>query len=618
MLALTVILTAAACSAEVGPQGEPGPAGVQGPQGSAGPAGPAGPAGSAGPAGPQGEPGPAGEAGEAMDLTDLDFSAMDALFEDLLEDLFPDDLTDLLPDDLEDIEAPPKWAMDDYTIHYVEQAIATFYLEGAEAAIAHYNSPESVDGQWYMFILGPDGRMIAHGATPALVGMVGAEIVDAEGYPIGAALTSVADEDGEWFTYSWPNPETGAIEMKHSWVVDVEGVMFGSGWYEDGPAKTDVDGYTRAKVEQAIDLYGAVGLDAATAYYNTPESVDGQWYVFIIDDEGNIVAHENQDHVGTPAADVTGPNGYPAGAAVAAAADEDGEWFTYNFTNPESQAVETKHSWIVEVDGLIFGSGWYEEGPSKADEEAYTVAMVHDAISLYKAVGLEDTVAYYNTPQSIDGQWYVFMFDEAQSLVAMPIRPEVVGVPVTALPGHNNYPAGLLSNNVDATTGDWVSYRLINPATMAVEMKHSYAEEYDGITFVTGYYEELPSKSAAPADFSKMLVEEAVALHAAAGRDPVVAYYNNPAHVDGSWYVFVIDTADGKTIAHHNEAIRGRDPSERVDSRGHFYGDDLLSATDTGKWVSYWFNNPDTNQEQQKRTWVVRNGDLIFGAGYYE
>ena len=43
-------------------------------------------------------------------------------------------------------------------------------------------------------------------------------------------------------------------------------------------------------------------------------------------------------------------------------ADENGAWFDYTFTNPATDSVETKHSWMVIHNGVTFGSGWYEEG----------------------------------------------------------------------------------------------------------------------------------------------------------------------------------------------------------------------------------------------------------------
>ena len=254
------------------------------------------------------------------------------------------------------------------------------------------------------------------------------------------------------------------------------------------PAKSDPAEYTRYFVKEAVDRYQSEGLDATIAHYNTEESIDGQWYIFILDENDIMLAHAaNPALVGQSASKAVGPNNFPAGEAVVAVADEDGAWFSYTFPNPASGTVEVKHSWMVRHDGLTFGSGWYGRGPSKADAPAYTRSFVERAINLYNAIGREDTVAYYNTEESVDGQWYVFIVDE-----------------------------------------------------------------------------------------------------------------------------------DGYTIGHHNSMFRGRDPSLRVDSTGYFYGDDLLSASESGRWVDYVLLNPETGEERQKHTWAVLHDGLIFASGWYE
>ena len=106
-------------------------------------------------------------------------------------------------------------------------------------------------------------------------------------------------------------------------------------------------------------------------------------------------------------------------------------------------------------------------------------------------------------------------------------------------------------------------------------------------------------------------------LYVALGLEETVAYYNAQESVDGQWYVFIIDQ-DGYTIAHHNPQFRGRDPSLRVDATGYFYGDDLLSATEAGHWVDYVLLNPESGENRQKHTWIVRHDGLLFGSGWYE
>ena len=370
-------------------------------------------------------------------------------------------------------------------------------------------------------------------------------------------------------------------------------------------------------VRDAISRYESEGLDATVAYYNTKESVDGQWYVFIIDENQTIIAHApNPDLVGKHVSQALGPNSYPTGSAVAASADQDGAWFDYTYANPASGVVETKHSWMVIHDGITIGSGWYERGPGKSDAPAYTKAFVQQAMNLYVALGLKETVAYYNTKESVDGQWYVFIIDENQTIIAHAPNPDLVGKHVSQALGPNSYPTGSAVAASADQDGAWFDYTYANPASGVVETKHSWMVIHDGITFGSGWYERGPGKSDAPA-YTKAFVQQATNLYVALGLEETVAYYNTKESVDGQWYVFIIDP-DGYTIAHHNPQFRGRDPSLRVDATGYFYGDDLQSATEAGHWVDYVLLNPESGENRQKHTWIVRHDGLLFGSGWYE
>ena len=616
---------------DTGPTGPQGPAGPQGLAGSHGPAGSQGPAGATGPQGPVGPQGPAGSADPADGLLDaLDEIEVSAFLElllelPLLEGLFAEGFSEspfpgMGPDKQPFAEAvPARYEVEDYTQYFVKQAIAMYDEEGLNATTAYYNTPESIDGQWYVYIYDPrEMEMLAHAANPDLVGHPASASVGPNDYPAGELVLALADEDGEWSSYTYTNPASGAVESKHSWTVVYDGLIFGSGWYEPGPSKSDNPTYTQSFVRQAINLYHAVGLERTVAYYNTPESIDGQWYVFIYDpDDENMLSHAaNPDLVGHPGSVAVGPNDYPAGEVVFAVADEDGEWSSYTYTNPESGAVESKHSWTVVYDGLIFGSGWYEPGPSKSDNPAYTQEFVRQAITLYNAVGLDRTVAYYNTPESIDGQWYTFIFDQDDMMLAHAANPDLVDKPASYAVGPNNFPTGEAVVAVADEDGEWFSYTFTNPATGTVEAKHSWVVKYDGLTFGSGWYEPGPSKSDNPG-YTQAFVQRAINLYNAVGRDETVAYYNTRESVDGQWYVFIVGE-DGYTIGHHNSMFIGRDPALRVDSTGRFYGDDLLSATEAGRWVDYVLLNPETGDERQKHTWAVRHDGLIFAAGWYE
>ena len=260
------------------------------------------------------------------------------------------------------------------------------------------------------------------------------------------------------------------------------------------------------------------------------------------------------------------------------------------------------------------------EGPSvdapRSIPGAYTQAVVQAAIDRYEADGLEDTVAYYNSPDSVDGQYYVFIVHENGEMLAH-VNQDFVGGHTSEIKGGNGYPSGQIVLDSATRDGQWSSYTLYNQATGRTQSKHSWIIEHDGMIFGSGYYEDGPRKSDQPA-YTQVFVEQALNLYDASGLDVAIGYYNDPASVDGEWYGVIIDAATGRTISHYRPEIRDRDPSERVDSTGYFYGDELLSAGEDGKWVQYTFRDPSSGEERQKHTWAVLHDGYIFASGWYD
>ena len=212
-------------------------------------------------------------------------------------------------------------------------------------------------------------------------------------------------------------------------------------------SKADRPAYTVAMVEKALRIYDAKGREATVALLQLPESVDGEWYVFIADENNDIIAHPNPDFVGANLLDETGIDitGYRHGAEIASATEE-GKWVDYIFLNLATGKQEYKHAWVVRHDGLIFVSGWYQVlptlslGVTKADPAEYTVAFVDQALRYYKAHGRENTVAHYNTPESVDGGWYIYIFDENDLTIAH-ANPELAGSGLEGRSGLGSPPA---------------------------------------------------------------------------------------------------------------------------------------------------------------------------------
>ncbi len=117
-------------------------------------------------------------------------------------------------------------------------------------------------------------------------------------------------------------------------------------------------------VLEALELYEDQGREETVRFYNTPESTNGEWYVFIIDESDEIIAHATPDLLGEDLKGdlFVGADGYRFGEAILEATDR-GHWVDYLFENPATGNQEYKHSWLVKRDGLIFGSGWYQVLP---------------------------------------------------------------------------------------------------------------------------------------------------------------------------------------------------------------------------------------------------------------
>ncbi len=263
---------------------------------------------------------------------------------------------------------PSRSAPADYAAFVVDAAIARYETRGREDTLAHYSRKESIDGQWYVFIIDQDARVVAH-PDPERVGLdvngwVGTDI---NGYNYAPEMLSATDE-GKWVTYVSANPEhgdfgpgyTGEFELKNAWVVRHDGLLFGSGWYVNADAFTQALVATAARVFRQVGLEGTIayfaspdtdfaGLHAAIAYYNTAEDVAGAWFAFVADESGTIIDHFHKEMVGKSLADVLGTDDFEVTV--------EGNWIT----------TEDVRVWVLGQDGMTFGSGWHSGNDEPGD-----------------------------------------------------------------------------------------------------------------------------------------------------------------------------------------------------------------------------------------------------------
>ena len=385
---------------------------------------------------------------------------------------------------------------------YVDKAIAKYDEDGLDAVITHYNGQGSLDGQFYLFLIGADDIYLAHPIFPHLIGTDIKDVVGSDGQELGKEIAQ-ATEEGVWVEYLWPHPISRKEQQKVTWAIRHDGLIFASGYYagdpESGPpAWRDADPreYTIQYVNEAIERYERDGLESMLNYYNSVASFEGEWYLFATDDKDIYHVHPLISRlIGTDIKDVVGSDGYELGKELAKAVDGgEGVWVEYLWPHPVTLKEVPKVGYAVRRDGMLFASGYYVR---VEDPAARTAAYVQEAIDYYKSNGLEATVARYNSEESLDGQWGLTLADANDILRVAPLGQHLIGTDLKDLATIGRRAIG---KEMAAATeeGIWISYIFPNVRSSETLYAHTWAVRHDGLLFASRYYDDQPEVSDTP------------------------------------------------------------------------------------------------------------------------
>ena len=126
-----------------------------------------------------------------------------------------------------------------YTRAFVQDAIRLYERDGRKALVDHFNSPDSVDGQWYLVVIDENDRLITH-YDPELIGTDNLQAVDSTGFNFGKVISS-ATEQGQWVTYLAIDYETDQEVRKHTWYLRHDGlILLRDGTKSNGPPSAKV------------------------------------------------------------------------------------------------------------------------------------------------------------------------------------------------------------------------------------------------------------------------------------------------------------------------------------------------------------------------------------------
>ena len=516
------------------------------------------------------------------------------------------------------VAAPAPSAADDdaLTRAYLDKAIEYYGENGLDATVEFYRSAASAEhGRRLLLIDKVEKVLLVFTTIPSLQG---------QDLSAGTALAARFDtlmksatEEGQWADTQGLNPDTRQQEPRRLLSILHDGLVFSA---SHSVLVEDVAESVKEYVNKAVAKYQEDGLDTAIAHYNSQDSLDGQFYLFLIGADDIYLAHPIFPHlIGTDIKDVVGSDGQELGKEIALATEE-GVWVEYLWPHPISRREQQKVTWALRHDGLIFASGYYagepETGPPAwrdADPREYTVEYVHRAVERYESDGLESMLNYYNSVASYEGEWYLFATDANDIYHVHPLLPQLIGTDIKDVVGSDGYRLG--EELAKATEeGVWVEYLWPHPVTLKEVPKVSYAVRRDGMLFASGYYLRIED----PAGHTVAYVQQAIDYYRENGLEATIAHYNSQDSVDGQWGLSLADENDILRIAHLTPHLIGTSLRDFPQFRGRSVGDEIAAATEEGTWIDNVFPNTRSSETLYSHTWAIRHDGLIFMSRYYD
>ena len=139
------------------------------------------------------------------------------------------------------------------------------------------------------------------------------------------------------------------------------------------------------------------------------------------------------------------------------------------------------------------------------------------------------------------------------------------------------------------------------------------------IIFASGYYEKDTLATQLRSNAQHM-VEQAIADYNINGVSAFSSFDSDSKYHDGELYVFVGRISDGTLVAHGaNADLIGVNTNTLIDAEGVNLGDLFLeNVTPEGVWLNYLWENPTSNEIEQKTTWMKSFEGYFFGVGVYQ
>jgi cytochrome c len=257
---------------------------------------------------------------------------------------------------------------------FVESGLKYIKDHGETKAYQEFNNPSGKfrKGNLYLFVLGYNGKVLAHGGDPKK--MMGKSLFNAKdmfGTPYFQLFVEGARRGGGVVSYYWPRPDTGVLQYKSSYILPLNDRAFiGAGVYKS--LEVVISQETRIKelkkfVDSAVEYYKQKGAQKAYKEFNNPKGqfVKGDLYVFVDRYNGETLAHggDPKHMMGVDITNTKDEFGTPLLMMFTEAAKSGGGLVSYYWPRyTQGGSVRFKTTYVAPLDKEIYiAAGYYED-----------------------------------------------------------------------------------------------------------------------------------------------------------------------------------------------------------------------------------------------------------------
>ncbi len=250
-----------------------------------------------------------------------------------------------------------------------------------------------------------------------------------------------------------------------------------------------------ALLDRAVDYLQKNGPEQAFAAFNNRNGdfISGQYYVYVVGLDGIMYANGGAPDVlvGKNALDLRDAAGKPLiRELLDAAASHDSGTIEYHWLNRTDNRVENKTTKFRKVGSHVVAVGYYI--PHATVEQAQE--LLGKAVAEVKKAGAIAAFKKFNDPKGgfIRGDLYVFAIGlEDGKYRASGAAPQLRGQNASKLHDAAGKPMNQEMIALAKKKGSGqVDYVWLNPATNAVEPKHSVIQRVGDVLLGVGYYEK--------------------------------------------------------------------------------------------------------------------------------